>query len=80
MYGESEMHIMKDCLFPFSISIALQKNSPYTDKYGLVSKRLCSYCVIRFSTKIRQLKEAGLIGHWVKKEMDKVARTADNGN
>ena len=31
-FGESKMHIMKECLFPFGISYALQKNSPYTAK------------------------------------------------
>ena len=31
----------------------------------------------RFSTKIGQLKESGLISHWINVEMDKVARLAN---
>ena len=31
----------------------------------------------RFSTKLGQLKESGLISHWINVEMDKVARLAN---
>ena len=31
----------------------------------------------RFSTKIGQLKESGLISHWINVEMDKVGRLAN---
>ena len=27
------MHLMKECLFPFGVSFALQKSSPYTAKF-----------------------------------------------
>ena len=33
--------------------------------------------MVRFSTKIRQLNEGGLINYWIEKEMDKVARISD---
>ena len=33
----------------------------------------------RFSTKIQQLKESGLIDHWIAEEQDKVARVAKIG-
>lgn len=33
----------------------------------------------RFSTKIQQLKESGLIDHWISVEQDKVARLARIG-
>lgn len=35
---------------------------------------------LRFSTMIRQLKEFGLIQHWKKIEMDKVAKITQNGD
>ena len=56
---------MKESLFSFRIGFALQKDSPYTSK---------------FSTKITQLKEHGLIGHWIEKEQDKVARIVSDGS
>ena len=37
-----------------------------------ISSQIVLY--FRFSTKIRQLKEGGLINHWIGKEQDKVAR------
>lgn len=55
---------MKESLFSFRIGFALQKDSPYTSK---------------FSSKIGQLKEHGLIDHWIEKEQDKVARIASLG-
>ena len=33
--------------------------------------------LFRFSKKIRQLNEGGLINYWIEKEMDKVARMSD---
>ena len=35
--------------------------------------------MVRFSTKIRQLNEGGLINYWRKKEMAKVARMSTDG-
>ena len=31
-FGMSSMHVMKECMFPFSIAIGLQKDSPYNDR------------------------------------------------
>ena len=36
--------------------------------------------MVRFSTKIRQLNEGGLINYWRKKEMAKVARMSTDGS
>ena len=35
--------------------------------------------MFRFSTKIQQLKESGLIDHWIAVEQDKVARVVKAG-
>ena len=64
-YGESRMHIMKECWNYFPISFVLPKHSPYTEL---------------FSLKIHQLNEAGLIDKWKRDEMDKVAKLAEQGN
>ncbi|XP_023328653.1 ionotropic receptor 21a, partial [Eurytemora carolleeae] len=59
-FGKSSLHIMRECLFPFAIALGLQKDSPYNQ---------------RLSTKIRQLKESGLIQYWRKIEFDKVGKS-----
>ena len=33
-YGQTNMHVMKECLSPLSVAFALQKNSPYTARWG----------------------------------------------
>ena len=33
-YGESHMHVMKECLFSFRVAFAAQKDSPYRDIIG----------------------------------------------
>ena len=74
------MTIMNERLFSFGVSFALPKNSPYTAKYDPgMSPRALYYSVHRFSTKIQQLKESGLIDHWISVEQDKVARLAKIG-
>jgi hypothetical protein len=33
-YGQTNMHVMKECLSPLSVAFALQKNSPYTARWA----------------------------------------------
>ena len=64
-FGESSMHIMKECWNYFPIGFVLPKASPHTES---------------FSYKIHQLKEAGLIDKWKRDEVDKVQRSVDEAN
>ena len=63
-FGVRSMHIMKECFVPFSIGLALQKDSIYTEQ---------------FSKKIQQLIEGGFIEKWLEDEMNKVAKKAKLG-
>merc|ERR1711944_359273 len=60
--GETSVHIMRESLFQFSVSYVMQKDSPYTS---------------RFSEKLDQLKQSGLIDHWMNNEFEKIARLQD---
>ena len=62
--GVRSMHIMKECFVPFSVALALQKDSIYTNK---------------FNVKMNQLIEGGFIDKWLNDEFDKVAKKADIG-
>ena len=53
------MHLMKECFVPFSVALALQKDSIYTNK---------------FNAKMNQLIEGGFVDKWLDDEFDKVAK------
>ena len=72
---------MQECLFPFGVAFALQKDSPYTNKFDLMLTRpsLTPCFSPRFSSKIQQLKEFGLVSQWIQQEQDKVAKRLKKG-
>lgn len=55
------MHIMKECLSTYQISLILTKNSPLT---------------ALFNDRIQSLKAAGLIAKWIDDEMNKAGQKA----
>ena len=71
---------MKEGLFHFGVSFALQKDSPYTERFSVEWNFNIKHKTyfLRFSTMIKQLKEFGLIQHWKQIEMDKVAKITQN--
>ena len=91
-FGESSMHIMKvkfwsqlkSSLLGMSISIwrGLRPSEGFTlhRKVPLSSERPQSPMKHpRFSSKIQQLKESGLINLWIQQEQDLVAQRAEEG-
>ena len=58
------MYILREKLFYFGVSFVMQKNSPYK---------------LKFSEKIEQLKQSGLIDHWIETEQDKMAKITNIG-
>ena len=80
---------LQECLFPFGVAYALQKDSPYTQRLltyiCIVSSSsfpnfVMIYVIIwRFSSKIQQLKESGLINLWIRQEQDLVGQRAEEG-
>ena len=54
-YGESSMHISRDCILPYPVSFYLQKNSPFTEIV---------------SNSIQKVGEAGLIDYWLNSLLD----------
>ena len=86
-------HFLQECLFPFGVAYALQKDSPYTQRLltyicivssssipNFVTSMLSSSHIIwRFSSKIQQLKESGLINLWIRQEQDLVGQRAEEG-
>ena len=58
------MYILKEKLFYFGVSFVMQKKSPYK---------------LKFSEKIEQLKQSGLIDHWIETEQDKMAKITNIG-
>lgn len=102
----SFVHFLQECLFPFGVAYALQKDSPYTQRLLIYEKedmyryiftymycflifysRLCYehaehssiHIIWRFSSKIQQLKESGLINLWIRQEQDLVGQRAEEG-
>ena len=97
-------HFLQECLFPFGVAYALQKDSPYTQRFFIYEKedmetihimycfliffsQLCYehaehssiHIIWRFSSKIQQLKESGLINLWIRQEQDLVGQRAEEG-
>ena len=98
----SFVQFLQECLFPFGVAYALQKDSPYTQRLLIYEKedmyiymycflifysQLCYehaeqytiYMIWRFSSKIQQLKESGLINLWIRQEQDLVGQRAEEG-
>ena len=82
------MYLMKENLFHFGVSFVMQKDSPYTlrlvdkDIHSNKSKTIGkknTLLINRFSEKVDQLKQSGLIDHWIKTEQDKIARITYDG-
>ena len=59
-FGETTMHIAKDCINFYNVAFSVPYNSKYKDV---------------FDRKIGQILEAGLIGKYIEIEMDKIAKT-----
>ena len=55
------MHVTSECFIPFLVSLVVQKDSIYKE---------------RIDQMIRRMQEAGLINHWYRVEMEKVAKLA----
>ena len=55
------MHVTSECFIPFLVSFVVQKDSIYKE---------------RLDQLIRRMQEAGLINHWYRVEMEKVAKLA----
>ena len=62
-YGETSMHIVKECFNRFSVAFYVPQNS----KYKAV-----------FDRKNVRIFEAGLTSHYIEYEMDKVAKKSKN--
>ena len=80
--GETSVHIMRESLFQFSVSYVMQKDSPYTSRWKHLTLRLraaLTQHLLRFSEKLDQLKQSGLIDHWMNNEFEKIARLQDTG-
>ena len=80
-FGLSWSLHFQECLFPFGVAYALQKDSPYTERYhwAVICHKLSPMQCQRFSSKIQQLKESGLINLWIQQEQDLVAQRAEEG-
>ena len=42
----SFVQFLQECLFPFGVAYALQKDSPYTQRYSYMKRRICTYVYI----------------------------------
>ena len=58
-FGETTMHIAKECINFYNVAFSVPYNSKYKDV---------------FDKKIGQILEAGLIGKYIENEMDKTAK------
>ena len=61
-FGETGMHVMKECLTPYRVAFGLSKGNPLTRPFGRVIQRLI---------------EAGLVRKWMKDELDLIARLSE---
>jgi hypothetical protein len=59
-YGETNLHLMKECLFSFPVAFGLQKDSPFTAS---------------FARTIQRIEEAGFIGKFTRDSLEEAAKS-----